>query len=84
MAKVRRRITWFISYEAIYNKCLSSVNRYEREDVVERIVDQILADPREHVQARQDEIHVILNVGLFIGHLMLFHKDQARRLAQTK
>ena len=42
---------------------------------VERIVNQILHDTSKHIQARQNEIHMIVHIGLHFQH-----KDSRERV----
>ena len=60
-------MTSFISYDDIWKQCSVTffVEGPERSDKthIERIVDQVLTDTCEHIQARQDILHVIIHIG---------------------
>lgn len=65
VANVNRRMTSFISYEDIYgNSELTAIRAaMTRVTHVECVVDQILADTSEHVQAAEDVLHVVVHIG---------------------
>lgn len=62
-------MTWFISYDAIYNSNQQTrKGNYGREQAhVERIINQVLRNPREHVEARQNKIHVVVHIRLHLA-----------------
>lgn len=55
----------FISYDATcVQKSVSGNSCLERVAYIEGIVDQVLGDPGEHVDAREGKVHMVAHVRL--------------------
>ena len=60
-------MTSFISYDDIWKQypvnCFVEAPERSNKTHIERIVNQVLTDTCEHIQARQDILHVIIHIG---------------------